>query len=261
MKGRKITLAQLRGAEEWFELSVINFHLLCRMGQCDVKFVFERDIQSFSNRWGWEQRWSHFIKEMRVGNCSSKVHTAEVDMFRHYWEEKKKTAISCFGWDDCRAGHWLLCTTVRDKGSRVRNTRIWMQQCSIQSLLLHGSVCICSVPQLTDVKHGVKKAAKVPRGGGRVSHYRCVLWEMLRKEEGYNRPMQAMEPLGSTGMSLFPEPRAPVMPSSQPGPPSGRAAALGCAGQPPDRAAAACAASACLFSLIPRGSISDTAAV
>ena len=108
---------------------------------------------------------------------------------------------------------------MRVKGSRVRNTRIWMQQCSIQSLLLHGSVCICSVPQLTDVKHGVKKAGKVPRGGGRVSHYRCVLWEMLRKEEGYNRPMQAMEPLGSTGMSLFPEPRAPVMPSSQPGPP------------------------------------------
>lgn len=56
-----------------------------------------------------------------------------------------------------------------------------MQQCSIQSLLLHGSVCICSVPQLTDVKHGVKKAGKVPRGGGRVSHYRCVLWEMLRR--------------------------------------------------------------------------------
>ena len=70
MKGRKITLAQLRGAEEWFELSVINFHLLCRMGQCDVKFVFERDIQSFSNRWGWEQRWSHFIKEENVSSES-----------------------------------------------------------------------------------------------------------------------------------------------------------------------------------------------
>lgn len=60
------------------------------MGQCDVKFVFERDIQSFSNRWGWEQRWSHFIKESRVGNCSSKVHTAEVEMFRHHWGKRKK---------------------------------------------------------------------------------------------------------------------------------------------------------------------------
>lgn len=85
---------------------------------------------------------------------------------------------------------------------------------------------MCSVPQLTDVKHRVKKAGKVP-GDGRLSHYCCVLWEMLRKE-GYNPPVQAMEPSESTGMSLFPEPWASVMPSPQPGPPSGRAAALGC---------------------------------
>lgn len=81
-------LAQLRVAEERFELSITNFHLLCRMGQCDVKFVFEKDAQAFSNTWRWEQRWSHFIREMRMGNCSSEVHTAEVEMLS---DHQKKT--------------------------------------------------------------------------------------------------------------------------------------------------------------------------
>lgn len=84
-----MTLAQLRVAEEWFELNITNFHLLCRMGQCDVKFVFERDVQTFSNRWGWEQRWSYLIKEMRVGNGSSKIYTAKVEMFSHHWKKNK----------------------------------------------------------------------------------------------------------------------------------------------------------------------------
>lgn len=83
-----MNLAQLRVAEEQFELSITNFHLLCRTGQCDLKFVFEKDVQIFSNWWGWEQRWSHFIKEMRMGNCSSKVHTAKVEMFS---DHQKKT--------------------------------------------------------------------------------------------------------------------------------------------------------------------------
>ena len=83
MKWRKIILAQLRVAEEWSELSITNFPLVCRMGQCDVKFVFEKDVQTFSNRWGWEQTWSRFINEMRMGNCSSKVHTAEVMFSDH----------------------------------------------------------------------------------------------------------------------------------------------------------------------------------
>lgn len=52
MKERKILLDQPRVAEEWFELSITNFHLLCRTGQCDIKFVFEKDVQTFSKRWG-----------------------------------------------------------------------------------------------------------------------------------------------------------------------------------------------------------------
>lgn len=44
-------MAQLRVAEERFELSITNFHLVCRMIQCNIKLVFEKDVQTFCSRW------------------------------------------------------------------------------------------------------------------------------------------------------------------------------------------------------------------
>lgn len=116
LKGRKMTLAQLRVAEEWFEFSITNFHLLCRMGQCDAKFVSERDVQTVSSRWGWEQRWRYLIAEMRVGNGSSKIHTAEVEMLSHRWKKIKQKIVAS-SVDGVTAGQDTGAPSVVKKGS------------------------------------------------------------------------------------------------------------------------------------------------
>lgn len=112
------------------------------------------------------------------------------------------------------------------------------------------------MPQFTGLKHGGVKSGVTSKGVGGVSHYHHVFsnHEPLRKGEDSSLPVQMMDPQGSTRMSLFTEPSAPITLSPQLGQPM-----LGGAGQSLDRAAAA-ATSVYLFSLIPSGSISDMAA-
>lgn len=51
---------------------------------------------------------------------------------------------------------------------------------------------------------------RFPRGGEGV-----VFRELLKKGEDSNLPLQVMDPLGSTGTSLFAEPLAPIALSPQ----------------------------------------------
>lgn len=169
MKGRKIILAQFRVAEQQFELSITNFHLLCRTGQCDVKFVFERkDVQTFSNRWGWEQKWSHFIKEIRMGNCSSKDHTAKVEMFSDHQKKNIASIVDrVTAGQDTRAllqsgGEGLssgIGAAEQGSGHKGLEATLLHSKPTFGTNSLHGFVSIPSVPQLTAVKHGEKSGA------------------------------------------------------------------------------------------------------